>query len=183
MPRQPNLRGFLRKEVLKNRIQPPSSPSQRSPSPESIREQTPPDFEADPHTTTKVGEVEIDSLFGLPVKEIESIRMDQGLQAQLEQLLAQDSASPTIPTPRHLKGNPDLASLKEELETLVTADLEASPREKKLVQRQRVALVQEIGRLEAEEKEEEFRGLKGLIPGFVPKSTKIQSLTFRYSKT
>jgi hypothetical protein len=116
--------------------------------------------------TINNGEVELGSLFGLPINELEGITKDQALQAQLEQLLAQGPASPTSPVQRTVVRDPDLMSLKEELKTLVTADLEAGPRERELVKRQRAALVTEISWLEAEERKEEVRGLKGVF-GFL----------------
>jgi hypothetical protein len=165
MPRQSNLRDFLRKEVLRNRIKPPSPPSHRPPSPEATSEQTPLDVEAElrMNETINNDEVELDSLFGLPINELEAITKGQALQAQLEQLLAQGPACSTSPVRRTVVRDPDLMSLKEELKMLVTADLEASPRERELVNRQRAALVMEITGLEAEERKEEVRGLKGVF--------------------
>ena len=108
----------------------------------------------------------MDSLFGIPIQELEDISKAQAQRAKLEQLLAQGPAKPTTHMQRPLGRKADLASLKEELETILMADLEAGPREKRLVRRQRAALVQEIARLEAEERGEQLRGLKGMISFF-----------------
>jgi hypothetical protein len=151
MPKKHNsLQGFLRDEVLKNRIRPPSPP------PPSERT-TPPLVSSE-----DIPASDADRLFGesICIPDKEHPHKEQLLSSQLKQLLSQPTfttAPPRAPT----LVKPALQDLREELKSLVYAEEEAGSREMQLVRRQRVALLNEIGWVEAEERrvrEEEWKG-------------------------
>jgi hypothetical protein len=151
MPKKYNsLQGFLRNEVLKNRIRPPSPP--------------PPSERSTPLVSSEdIPASDADSLFGesicIPDKEHPD-KKEQLLSSQLKQLLSQPTFT-TAPSRAPTLVKPALQDLREDLKSLVYAEEEAGSREKNLVRRQRVALLNEIGWVEAEERrvrEEEWKG-------------------------
>jgi hypothetical protein len=143
MVRKQSLRTFLRSEVVKHRIQPPSPPKRGK---LGLRSE-----EHSQSQTVEVGTIisDTDSLFGDPILSAEEIaekRLQDFLsQESSAQSSAQSSVSPNSPS---VRVHPHLQSLKSELKDLVSAVEDAGPREKELIRRQRAALVEEIGRLE-----------------------------------
>lgn len=178
-----NLLGFLRREVLRSRVQVSGSQaegSDRQPSPSlGIA-----DTDAGPESAVG-GKDDVDSLFGEPIPRSRLSVCHQNTLTPPQQ----QPPSPPPPAPSQCEETPrrlcqgitslisdtattntttTLGSLKEELRIIVTYEgnsattTATTARELKLIRRQRTALIQEISRLEAVEKGEKSQVEKGL---------------------
>jgi hypothetical protein len=154
MAKKQTLRSFLRSEVMKHRIKPPSSPKGARPG-DSLEGDS-----NTPHTESHDSISESNSLFGDPVI-IKQAKFEKRLQDFLSHPPAVHSPFRTDSLPAAATST--LQSLKDELKDLVYAAENASPREKELIQSQRAALVEEINHLEEEADAERVKQRKGTL--------------------
>lgn len=151
MEKRNDLRGFLRREVIKHQIRLPGPPRTRK-----IESHKASDLFPSDETSTNV---ETDSLFGEPILSKEDIRKER-----LQNFLSQP---PKANSPPHhslaASANPALQGLKEELKELVCYGEGASHREKDLIRRQKNALIEEIAIMEDMEKLGKVKGDKGML--------------------
>jgi hypothetical protein len=173
MGKQPNLRVFLRKEVLASRLKLPTEFTSITKEPDHIGFSAPvkgtldlPDDEADDDSLIlgasvyggykRAKEDDLDSIFGERVLTREELR-----EKKLKELLAQRN----LAAPRFKRVvNPVLEELKDDLRTLVYRESQAGYRERELIQRQKASLKEEIYHLEAKEYAKEERGRSGEGP-------------------
>lgn len=98
---------------------------------------------------------DVDSLFGEPIYTKEEVR-----QEKIQQLLAEGRKHEQDVRPR--SQNPELVKLMDELNALVSRELEASGEEKKLIRSQKLALIKETGKVEARIKGKKVKRCKGM---------------------
>jgi hypothetical protein len=97
---------------------------------------------------------EVDSIYGEPIYTKEEV-----FKEKFEQLLAEDRKQEQAVRPR--RHNPELVKLMDELNALVKREMEASPEERKLIRNQKLALIKEAGKLEADIKGKRVKSCKG----------------------
>jgi len=159
MPRKFSLRGFLRQDILSRRskaLLPLNSKNTSGLKREAgavlslnnrAKSKSPPPEDDE-------GKREVDSIFGEPIYTRTEIQ-----QQKLEQFLEEDQKDqPHTKTNR----NATLDKLREELDTIVKRELEASPEERVGIRRAKSQLIVEIGKLEARNRIERVRGHKGM---------------------
>jgi hypothetical protein len=150
-----NLRSFLQREVKKAGIQPPGEPKPSEPETERSTKAPP-----TAHGNTVI--LDTDSLFGDPI-----ISQETKFEKRLRDFLSQ-SSTPHLHNPEsspYISTNAAIQDLKDELKNTIYYLENANTREKRLILRQRLALVEEIKRLEGvtcAKKRKESRGM--LLP-------------------
>ncbi|KAG4434959.1 hypothetical protein IFR05_009571 [Cadophora sp. M221] len=169
MSPKPSLRGFLRKDILRNRI---TAAPLRDRTPSSLKQETEENhdvdylFEEDAAERKDDGdnhELETDSLFGDSIVIVEEKSKGEERQEKLRRFLS-DNIHTNAPTKKF--GDEETLTLKEtrkELEELVMKEGEASSEERGGLRIQKRELIRKIAVLESEEKGKKAKKLKSTL--------------------
>jgi len=172
MPEKASLKEFLRRDLLSKRSRAlvpyydayhasrkPKVNLKYEPTPDlpfPPRAGTPEDDAQSAHDLILSKHRDTDSLFGDILYTKEEIH-----QHKLEKLLADDQKRNDEDEPRQRSQNPELVKLMGELNALVSLELNTHGAEKLAIQGQKLALIKEIGKLEAKISIKKVKDLKG----------------------